>query len=147
MANRQRDPYTAFKFTVAIDGINIAGFSEVSGLQAETETEDFREGGVNDFVHKFAKVTKYTNLTLKHGIVENDDLLQWYLRVLKGDIERKQVIVFLSDREIARGREWQWVFSDAYPVKWNGSDLNATGNNVFVESVELAHHGMKPTLG
>lgn len=136
-----QNPYTAFKFKVEINGIEIAKFSEVSGLQAETEIENFREGGTNDYEHKLAKLTKYTNLTLKRGIIDAEELWKWHEEVVNGSIDRKTIKVILLDS--TNTEKWRWVFNEAYPVKWSATDLNATSNTVAVESLEFAHHGMK----
>ncbi|HEX5604833.1 MAG TPA: phage tail protein [Pyrinomonadaceae bacterium] len=137
---RSVDPYKVFRFVVEINGTRVGGFSEVTGLEVRTEVEDYREGGVNDYIHKMPKETRYPNLTLKRGITDATDFWDWHQQIVGGDIQRKMVSVVLLD---AQGQEkWRWVFRDAYPVKWNGTDLNATGNTVVVESIELAHHGM-----
>ncbi len=137
---RTPDPYAVFKFVVEILGLQVGGFSEVTGLQSETEVEEFREGGNNLHFHKLAKATKYGNLILKRGLVDSQALWKWRQDVIKGKIERKQVTVILQDRQ---GQEkWRWVFEGAYPVKWSSTDLNATSSTtIAVESVELAHHG------
>lgn len=138
---RAPDPYAVFKFVVEIQGLQVGGFSEVSGLQSETEVEEYREGGNNLHFHKLAKATKYGNLILKRGLVDSPALWNWRQEVISGVINRKQVTVILQDR---LGQEkWRWVFEEAYPVKWSSTDLNATGNTIAVESVELAHHGYK----
>ena len=138
---RDTDPYAGFLFRVEIVGLQVGGFSQVSGLERQTETEDFREGGVNNYTHKLATVTKYQNLTLRRGIADATELWRWHQDVVNGKIQRRQVNIVLTDH---LGREkWRWVFSDAYPVKWSGSELNATTNEVFVESVEFAHNGIK----
>lgn len=137
---RLPDPYKVFRFAVEINGTRVGGFSEVTGLEVRTEFDEHREGGVNDFVHKIAKETRYPNLTLKRGITDKTDFWDWHQQIVTGEIERKTVSVVLLDEVGAE--KWRWVFRDAYPVKWNGTDLNATGNTVLVESVELAHHGM-----
>lgn len=137
---RPPDPYRAFRFAVEINNRRVGGFSEVTGLEVRTEVEEHREGGVNDYVHKIAKETRYPNVTLKRGITDKTDLWDWHQQVVLGDVERKSIAVVVLD---VTGREkWRLVFRDAYPVKWNGTDLNATGNTVFVESIEFAHHGM-----
>ena len=137
---RVPDPYLVFRFLVEIDGTRAGGFTEVTGLEVRTEIDEQREGGVNNFVHKIAKETRYPNLTLKRGITDKTDLWAWHQRVVEGDIQRKTMAVVLLDE--LRREKWRWVFHDAYPVKWNGTDLNATGNTLAVESVEFAHHGM-----
>jgi phage tail-like protein len=137
---RPPDPYKVFRFVVEINGTRVAGFSEITGLEVRTEVDEHREGGLNDYVHKLAKETRYPNLTLKRGITDKTDLWDWHQQVVLGDVERKTVSVIVLD---VTGREkWRLIFRDAYPVKWNGTDLNASGNTVFVESIELAHHGM-----
>lgn len=137
---RLPDPYKVFQFVVEINGTQVGGFSDVSGLESRTEFDEYREGGVNEYVHKIAKETRYPNLTLKRGITDSTEFWDWHQQIVEGDIQRKTVSVILMNSQ--REEKWRWVFRDAYPVKWNGSDLNATANTVVVESIELAHHGM-----
>lgn len=137
---RRKDPYANFKFLVEIEGLLVAGFSEVSGLQAETETEEYREGGVNHFVHRLPTVTRYPNLTLKRGLTDSQALYKWYRDVAAGTIERKKVAVVILD---SSGSELcRWNFSQAYPVKWAGPELNADSSTIAVEVVELVHKGL-----
>jgi len=137
---RPVDPYRAFRFKVELNGVQIGGFSDVTGLEVSTEVEEYREGGVNGYVHKIAKESRYPNLVLKRGITDSTDLWLWHQEVVRGNVQRKTVSVILED---VQGREkWRWVFYEAFPIKWSGSELNATGNTVVVESIELVHHGM-----
>ncbi len=137
---RSPDPYKVFRFVIEINGTRVGGFSEVTGLEVRTEVDEYREGGVNDYVHKIAKETRYPNLTLKRGITDATEFWDWHRQIVEGDIERKTITVVLLDSLGAE--KWRWIFEEAYPVKWNGTDLNATGNTVLVESIELAHHGL-----
>jgi len=138
---RAADPYGGFRFRVEILGLQVGGFTEVSGLDREVQIEDFREGGLNDYTHKLATMTKYQNLTLKRGLAAATDLWQWHQDVVNGKIERRQVSVVLID---ISGREaWRWVVEKAYPVKWSGAAFNAATNAILVESVELVHNGIK----
>jgi phage tail-like protein len=134
------DPYMNFRFVIEIGNLIIAGFSELSGLQAETEVEEIREGGVNDHVHKLPKITKYPNLTLKRGITDSDVLWKWHRDVVNGKIERKCGFIILMDME--GNEKLRWQFIDAYPVKWIGPDLKADSSAVAVETLELAHSGI-----
>jgi phage tail-like protein len=138
---RETDPYGAFRYRVEILGVQVGGFSEVSGIERETTLEDFREGGLNDYTHKLVTVTKYQNLTLRRGLADANELWQWHQDVVNGKIERRQVNVVLVDT--AGNDTWRWVFDKAYPVKWTGTALNATTAAVFVESIELAHNGIR----
>jgi phage tail-like protein len=137
----RNDPYLTFIFKVEIDGMIVGGFSEVSGLQVETETQDFREGGVNDYVHRLPKGSKQNNLTLKRGITDSDTLWKWHQDVVAGKVERKSGRIVLLDVE---GEEkWHWAFEEAYPVKWMGPAFNGKGIELAVETLELAHNGIK----
>lgn len=142
---KRKDPYLAFKFNVEVSGLKVGGFSEVSGLQVETEVEEYREGGVNTYVHKLTGPSRYpTNLTLKHGLTDIDGLWKWHQDVVRGVVNRKKVSIILQD---SAGKEkWRWVFNDACPVKWIGPELRAGSADVAVESIELVHKGMiKPS--
>src|SRR5437870_5655157 len=99
---RELDPYGGFRFRVEILGLQVGGFTQVSGLDREVQVDDFREGGVNDYTHKLAGNTKYTNLTLRRGIADATELWQWHQDVVDGKIERRQVNVVLID---AGGKE------------------------------------------
>ena len=135
------DPYISFKFQVEIQGLIVGGFSEVSGLQLETKTHDFREGGVNDHLHKLPKGTEQSNLTLKRGITDSDILWKWYQDVVDGKVKRKSGRIILMDFE--GNEKWHWTFEDAYPVKWVGPDFKANSNAAAVETLELVHKGIK----
>jgi phage tail-like protein len=132
------DPYMSFKFRVEIQGITVAGFSEVTGLQFETETETVEEGGVNDFVHILPKRTKRQNIILKHGITEKHDLWDWYQNVVKGKFERKNGSIILQGVD-GKDTNWHWDFFRAYPVKWTGPELRGDSNTIAFETIELVH--------
>lgn len=140
------DPYQVFNFLVEIEGILAGGFSECNGLQVETEFLDYREGGQNDFVHRFAGPTKYPLLILKHGLTQIDGLWSWHQDVVTGKIERKNGTIYLLNKQ--RIPVIWWDFKEAIPLKWTGPDLRADSGNVAIESVELAHRGLgRPKLG
>lgn len=139
------DPYQVFKFLVEIEGVLAGGFSECSGLQVETEVFDYREGGVNEYVHRFAGPTKYPPLTLKHGLTLIPGLWDWHQEVVQGEINRKNGTIYLLDKQ-GIPVMW-WDFKEAFPYKWTGPDLRASSSDVAFESVELAHRGLsRPTL-
>ena len=141
MAGRRENPYLSFRFLVEVQGLLVGGFSEVSGLQAETETEEVREGGVNDHIHKLPKMTRHQNIILKRGITDSETLWKWHNDVVSGKVERKTVFIILMDSE--RNEVWQWYLERAYPVKWTGPELRADSSTVAVEALELVHDGIK----
>lgn len=134
-------PYTSFRFRIEIEGLIVAQVSDITGLNLETETESYEEGGVNDYVHIFPKRTKYQNIILKRGISDEDDMWKWYQEVVSGKFKRKSGSIVLQD--VKGNDKWLWNFQDAYPVKWTGPELKADSNTVAFETVELAHHGIK----
>ncbi len=139
------DPYQSFNFMIEIEGIITGGFSECTGLQVETEFFDYREGGVNEYVHRFAGPTKYPPLILKHGMTLIDGLWAWHQSVTQRDIQRKNGTIYLLNKQ--KIPVMWWDFKDAFPVKWTGPDLHANNSNIAFESVELSHRGLsKPGL-
>jgi phage tail-like protein len=143
---RKFDPFLSFRFHIEIGNLEVGEFSEVTGLQAEVEVFEYREGGVNDFIHKLAGPARYpSNLILKHGLMDADQIWKWHRQILRGDIKRTNVSILLMDEE---GRaKWLWEFKDAYPVKWSGPDLRAGTAEVAVETLELAHRGFLGSSG
>lgn len=143
----RRDPYFSASFLVEIEGLVVGGFQEVTGLQVETEVEEYREGGVNEYLHRLAGPTRYpANLVLRRGMTELDTLWAWHQDVVHGRIARKNGTIYLLDAD--RAPVVWWNFSGAYPVRWTGPELRAEGNAVAVEAVELVHRGItKPVLG
>jgi phage tail-like protein len=136
------DPYLGFNFAVEIEGLVVGGFSEVTGLQAEIEVQDHREGGLNDFVHRLPGPARFPiNLTLRRGLTDADVLWRWYQDVSRGLVRRHNGSVLLLD---AQGREARrWNFVDAYPIRWTGPELRAATGAVAVESIELVHRGLR----
>ncbi len=138
---QRSDPFLAFNFLVELDDLVVGGFSEVSGLQAEIEVYDYREGGLNEYIHRLAGPTRYpVNLTLKRGLMETDALAGWLAQVTQGIVQRRNGSIVLLD---AAGQEAaRWNFVAAYPVRWQGPNLQAVSAAVAVETLELAYHGL-----
>ena len=143
---RPLPPYQAFNFAIEIEGLLVGGFSSVSGLESEVEVEEYREGGVNGFVHKLPGRTSHANLVLSHGLTSVSTLWNWYYNTTLGVIQRRNgTIMLLDPRQIPV--MW-WNFRNALPVRWSGPTFTATSDEVAVESLELAHEGLTtPLLG
>lgn len=137
---QRQDPFRGFRFLVEIDGITSGGFVRVKGLQREIKHESFREGGVNDYEHKLFTQISYPSVVLERGLAM-EDLWKWAQAAADGNIERKTVCIRLHDE--AGEKAWAWQLEGAFPVKWACSDLDANSSQVVVESIELAHHGLR----
>jgi phage tail-like protein len=130
----------------AVTSYVLAGFSECSGLDASMEVLDYREGGQNTYVHKFATRATYSNITLKRGVIyQYDDLWTWYYNWVKGIGTRKDGLITLEDE--GRNPVKVWKFKRGIPTKWVGPSLNASQSNVAIESLEIAHEGLVLEVG
>lgn len=134
-------PYSNLRFSVEIDGLTWAGFSEVTGLSIEIDVEEYLEGGVNEFVHKLPKTVKFQNITLKKGLIQSYKMWDWIQEVAEGSISPQNCRIILMDQD--GNTICYWAVANAFPVKWTGSDLKATGGEIFMESLELAHQGIQ----
>lgn len=134
--------YTNNRFYVLIDGVAHAVFTEVSGLQVETEVMEYAEGGNNGFVHRLPGRTRVGNITLKRGVIGKSDMFKWYMDIVGGKkIKRRNLSLVMYDmegNEIAR-----WNFLNAFPVRWIGPQFDAKANSVAIETLELAHAGLQ----
>lgn len=134
-----------FRFIVELDGVFAGGFSEISGLEAETEYEEYQEGGVNQFTYRFPKATKFPPLVLKRGISTSNSLWEWFEHTMTGSIKRKTGSIIMYNHQ---GDEvCRWSFEDAYPIKWSGPNLASISNEVAIESIEIVHNGLKAKYG
>lgn len=134
------DPYGAYNFLVEIDGMTVAGFSECSGLGAETAVIEYREGSDKGGVRKLPGLTKFTNVTLKRGLSTSRELWQWHRTVASGRVERRACLIVVLDNE--RTPVARYHLENAWPMKYEGPRLKATGNDVAIETLEIAHEGL-----
>ena len=81
------------KFSVEIQGIEVAFFTECSGLSLNTDVFEYSEGGLNGYTHKLPVRTKVGNITLKRGLLASDTLWTWYSAVIDGTINRKPITI------------------------------------------------------
>jgi phage tail-like protein len=139
-AEREPDPYLPFRFGVFVGSRPIAGFSEVTGLTMEVETEEYQEGGLNSHTHKLPVRVTQSTVTLRHGLGDSPLLYAWTHPSVYGKFVRLPISVLMHDHE--GEPTWGWTLSDAYPVRWTGPELQADGNTVAMESLELAHEGL-----
>jgi phage tail-like protein len=140
MANRT-DPYRVYKFQVEVDGINIAGFSEASGLDSTQAPIEYREG--TDALHskQLPGLNKFSAISLKRGITDDKQFWMWRQNCMDGKVERKNGSIVLFDD--TGTEKIRWNFTEAWPSKWTGPGMKASGNEVAIEAVELTHEGIK----
>jgi len=133
------DPYRNFNFLVEIDGISQARIAECTGFGASNDPMEYREGGENRTVRKLPGMTKYPNIVLKWGLTDSDELYKWWKNIVNGKADRRNGSIILLDME--GNEKVRWNFINAWPTKWDGPDFNAKGNEVAIETLELANEG------
>jgi phage tail-like protein len=138
----RQDPLRGFRFLVEIEGIASGAFARVKGLSREIKYESFREGGVNDYEHKLVSQVSYPALVLERGLGFTN-LWQWTQDVANGEVVRRKVSIRLHNEAGDAAAGMTWHADSAFPVKWSCSDLDAASSQVLIESVELAHHGLR----
>ena len=140
----RNDPYRNCRFLLEIDGITQAGFSEATIPDTAQDPIEYREGNEIPTVRKIPGLIKYGNLSLKWGITDSAiELYNWRKLVEQGKFNeyRRNIAIILMDEEgSARSR---WEFREAWPTKYDAPDLNAKGNDIAIETLEIAHEGME----
>jgi phage tail-like protein len=140
------DPLRNFRYRLEIDSVTQAGFSEVMIAETTIDAVDYREGTDPPHVRKLSGLTKYGSITLKWGMTVGGsalDLFKWHADVSAGQIKekRKKVVIVVQDE--AGVDSARFVITDAWPIKYDPSDLNAKGNEVMIELLELANEGIE----
>ena len=133
-----------YQFTVQIEGLTTETFREVSGVGIDIEVTEMREGGSNT-VHKLPGLVKFPNVTLKRAFTGSTNLYDWTLSYLAGKGVRRTVTITVKDMKGTTMATF--TLTRAFPVKWVPPALNASGNDVPIETLEIAHEGVTMTGG
>ena len=144
MAGEAQDkvwPLPKFYFQVKIADQEVA-FQEVSGLDIEAQVIEYRHGNSKEFsTIKMPGIKKSGNVTLKRGVFKGDNTFwDWFNAIKMNTIERKEVVISLLDQE--GSPTMVWTLKNAWPTKITGTDLKSDGNEVAVETLEVAHEGI-----
>jgi len=145
----RNDPLRNFRYRLEIDSITQAGFSDVAIAETTIDAVEYREGTDPPHMRKLSGLTKYGNITLKWGLTVGGtalDLFKWHADVSAGQVKdkRKKVVIVIQDEagiDAAR-----FVVSEAWPIKYDPSDLSGKGNEVFIELLELANEGIERVM-
>jgi phage tail-like protein len=134
-------PLPKFHFQVQWGGERI-GFTEVTGLDIQVEAIEYREGSSPEYSKiKMPGMLKYSNITLKRGSMNGDsDFYKWINTTSLNTVERRDIIISLLNE--AHAPVMTWKAKNAFTVKVQASDLKSDGNEVAIETLELAHEGL-----
>lgn len=142
MPRRLNDPFVNFNFLVETGGVLAAGFSEITGMNGEVQAVEYREGrDPQSNTRKLSGLSKYGNVTLKRGVVLDQDFFKWFKTGVDGDILRLDISILLLDEQ--RQEKVRYNLTNAWPVKFMAPDLKAAANEIAVNSLELAHEGLR----
>jgi len=131
-------PLPKFYFSVQLGDDKSISFQEVDGLNSETQVIEYRHGNSPIFYPiKMPGLGRVGNVTMRKGIfVKDDKFFKWYSEIKLNVIKRRTVVVNLLDE--AGNPKMTWTLNNAWPTKITGTDLKSEGNEVAVESVEIA---------
>lgn len=134
-------PLPKFHFKVEWDG-NAMSFQEVSGLDVEAQPIEYRHGDSPVFsTIAMPGMKKYGNVTLKKGVFVNDNRYwDWFSQIEMNVIKRVPVTISLLDE--TGSATMVWTLNNAWPTRISGTDLRSDGNEVAVETLEIAHEGI-----
>ncbi|UTW62267.1 phage tail protein [bacterium SCSIO 12741] len=135
-------PLPKFYFTVDIGDQKNLSFQEVSGLDTETQIIEYRHSNSKTFsTIKMPGIAKTGNVTLKKGIfVKDNNFWKWYDQIKLNTIKRVTVTIKLLDEK--GSPTMTWTLQNAWPTKITGTDMKSDGNEVAVETIEIAHEGL-----
>ena len=139
----RRDPYRTFNFRLEIDNVAVAHFSELTIGERPADPAGRGQAHERTPVRKLPGLTNYGTITLKRGVIGHERCSNW-LANHHGDsvsARSRTVAIALLD-ESGEVRE-RWIVSGAWPVKYDPSDLNASGNEVLIDLLELVNEGIE----
>lgn len=139
-------PLPRFHFSVQLGEDSAVGFQEVEGLESQTQVIEYRHGNSRMFAPlKMPGLERVGNVTLKKGIFVHDSTLwDWYNEISMNTISRRTVVISLLDETGKPTRVW--TLENAWPTRLTGADLNSLGNEVAIESVEIAYETLRVSV-
>ncbi|MGE5372248.1 MAG: phage tail protein [Solirubrobacterales bacterium] len=145
MADRT-DPYRNFIFSIEIEGITEAHFTEVRGLEASVDVIEHRGGADLMFHYKLSGLTRFSNVTLRRGTTDSVEFYEWFkgATALGGSVVERKAVTIKALDELGEEKAI-WTLAEAWPCKYVASDFNSNGNEIAVEMLELAHEGIERT--
>jgi phage tail-like protein len=138
------DPYGGYYFKLEVDSAEVAHIAEVSGIKTSAKVFEIEEGGVNGYAHKRVDRSGWDNITIRYATSSSRFLQEWrdaFLREPFGDHLWKSGSIVVKNNDGQSVRRYHFV--RAWPVSWEGPSLDAGGSDLAMESLELAHEGIR----
>jgi len=136
------DPYGGYNFRVEIDGITRAGFKSCSGMEISQNAGTYREGTDRSLImRKIPGLVSVSDITLARGVTRDSELWQWRRKIASGVVDRRNMSIVLVDDT---GNDMiRWNLRNCWPTKWTGPSLDATTDELAIETLVIAHEGLE----
>lgn len=148
------DPYGAYYFALELTGSGFKGevahFQECSGLKTSTTVFEIEEGGLNGRTHKRVGQSRWENIILRYASSKSTVMVEWRDKFLQdlfvsGERTKWSGAILLKNNKGTTVR--RYAFSNAWPVSWEGPTFNSGSSDLAVETLEIAHDGLKISDG
>lgn len=140
------DPYRAYNFKLDINGVTEGHFTACSGLDVKVQPIAYREAGNNQVVHYVPGRLEYGAVTLHYGLTSSAELWEWFMTVVRGRVERRNISVILLDSD-GSTEVMRWNLQNAWPCEWRGAALDARGREVAIASLTIVFSELERVQG
>ncbi|MFI6090568.1 phage tail protein [Streptomyces sp. NPDC051218] len=133
---------TSVFFKLAIGGNDLGAFHTCSGLGAQVEVEEYAEGGNNGFAWQLPSRITWSNITLTRPVTGDTAKITRWLDELVQRVEPKDGEIVALKPDLSRIISWQVL--GIIPVRWQGPSFDPGQSEAAVETLEIAHEGLRP---
>lgn len=128
------DPFRGYNFKLEVQGVVEGHFAECTAIGIKVNAYSYREGGNSQVTHRVPGAVEYADVTLRYGLTASRELWTWFMKIVKGTVDRRNISIVVLDADgQTEGARWNLI--NAWPSQWSGAPLNASGNEVAIESM------------
>ena len=135
------DPYRSYNFQVQIRGVVEGHFTQCSSMSIKVDAISYREGGIQQIVHRLPGQVEYGDITLRYGLTNSSDLFDWMMSAVNGKVDRRTVAIVLLDAD-GVSEKLRWSLSNAWPSAWRAAPLDALNREVAIEELTLVYESI-----
>jgi phage tail-like protein len=140
------DPYRAYNFKLLINGVTEGHFTEVTGIGVRVQQIAYREAGDHATVRAIPGRVTYPPITLRYGLTSSSELWDWLMATVAGQVARREASIVMLDPAGAT-EVLRWNLQRAWPQEWYGAPLDASSQELAIETLVLAHEGLERVAG
>lgn len=129
-------PYRSYNFKLNIQGVTEGHFTECNGLGVRVDVIRYREAGNDQQVRCLPGPVNYSDVTLRYGLTDSQELWDWLMTAVDGRVERKNISILMLDTE-GVNEVMRWNLINAWPSEWRGTMLDAMSREAAIESLTL----------